>query len=611
MTPALSRLTTRNLQTLVPSGFTASWKARLPSLWRKAISFGGYAAGCAIVALLLWQVGTILFGSGRYGSAGFETVTVISLPPYPGETSNASAAADTPPTSALAAAHEFQPVESIEAAVPEISSTDPAPIPALGTPERPTAPAALALDDATMPIAVAAVLRDTARAEPTPTLGAPTQSSDPSAIASDDAASQIPASPAVDGLEWDSEPSQLAAISETWLETRDQATADPMPYAGPIPGPAPLPAMLQPGKLTANPGISPVEPVPAAATPGADTVPVEPEQSTTDLALDAIPDETVPTAVEPAMDAVPIAPPPTTMDAVPVEPEQSTTDLALAGIPAEPVPTAVEPAVDVVPIASPPTSTEPALVENPDLPSQAAAESALDVISVGVAPVALEPTPDIAPAEPTPAAEEPAFDTVWVEPLRPGSETVWDTGPGDSTLTADDRSLAAIAAASDPTAAEQTLDVAAIEPTPTVADPAFDAILNEIAPTAAKQQVDAISGYPTPTTQVAALPTGLAVNRMIMTRGIENKEPIDSSYRFAAADGDVYAFASFRNQNSPTQVTFSWFRDDRLVTSTKLRIGQAASWRTWSRTGVAAGNWRVKITDEAGTVLAESAFTVN
>ena len=97
---------------------------------------------------------------------------------------------------------------------------------------------------------------------------------------------------------------------------------------------------------------------------------------------------------------------------------------------------------------------------------------------------------------------------------------------------------------------------------------------------------------------------------MIITRGIDNKEPIDGGYRFAPSDGEVYAFASFRNLSSPTQVIFTWYRDEQLLTSTKLKIGQAASWRTWSRSRISRGDWRVKITDDAGQVLAESVFTV-
>ena len=113
-----------------------------------------------------------------------------------------------------------------------------------------------------------------------------------------------------------------------------------------------------------------------------------------------------------------------------------------------------------------------------------------------------------------------------------------------------------------------------------------------------------------PAANVAALPGGLAVNRMILTRGIANKEPIDDAVRFAASDGEIYTFASFRNPGRPTEITFIWYHDNRLVDTTRLTIGKAPSWRTWSKSRVLPGAWRVEITDPSGTLLAKAAFTV-
>ena len=115
---------------------------------------------------------------------------------------------------------------------------------------------------------------------------------------------------------------------------------------------------------------------------------------------------------------------------------------------------------------------------------------------------------------------------------------------------------------------------------------------------------------PPPRVEIAAVDGSVQVNRMIMTRGVENREPIDRANRFLAADGQVVAFASFGNTGPPTKVTFSWYRDDALASSTELKVGTAASWRTWSRSGVARGAWRVEITDQNGTLLSESSFTV-
>ena len=98
---------------------------------------------------------------------------------------------------------------------------------------------------------------------------------------------------------------------------------------------------------------------------------------------------------------------------------------------------------------------------------------------------------------------------------------------------------------------------------------------------------------------------------MILSRGIADKEPIDQSHSFSAADQTVYAFASFRNPGAPTRVTFAWYREGALTDTVTLTIGQAVSWRTWSKSRIQPGTWRVAITDAAGTVLGESSFVVD
>ncbi len=102
----------------------------------------------------------------------------------------------------------------------------------------------------------------------------------------------------------------------------------------------------------------------------------------------------------------------------------------------------------------------------------------------------------------------------------------------------------------------------------------------------------------------------LAVTTLTLTRGIVDKEPIDATDWFSASDGEVYAFVRIKNPGGPTQITFSWYHGDRLQASVELNVGQSLSWRTWSKSRIRPGNWRVQVADDSGRILAESSFTV-
>ena len=66
---------------------------------------------------------------------------------------------------------------------------------------------------------------------------------------------------------------------------------------------------------------------------------------------------------------------------------------------------------------------------------------------------------------------------------------------------------------------------------------------------------------------------------------------------------------------SPTTIQHRWYRDNRLHQSVDLRVQASPSlgFRTYSRNvmnGDSAGNWRVELRSEAGTLLHEERFTV-
>ena len=62
-------------------------------------------------------------------------------------------------------------------------------------------------------------------------------------------------------------------------------------------------------------------------------------------------------------------------------------------------------------------------------------------------------------------------------------------------------------------------------------------------------------------------------------------------------------------QTTPTTIKHVWYVGDQKVFEKALDI-KYPSTRTWSAKSVKAGNWRVDVTDDTGTVLASVSFTV-
>ena len=120
----------------------------------------------------------------------------------------------------------------------------------------------------------------------------------------------------------------------------------------------------------------------------------------------------------------------------------------------------------------------------------------------------------------------------------------------------------------------------------------------------------ALLAVPFLTAQPAVAQSSIVIRDFVLTHGIYEREPVGTTETFASADGRGYAFARIANDGSPTQISFVWYYGEEMHASIDMNIGTSSGWRTWSSVNLKPGNWRVKLQDASGAVIAERMFMV-
>ena len=103
---------------------------------------------------------------------------------------------------------------------------------------------------------------------------------------------------------------------------------------------------------------------------------------------------------------------------------------------------------------------------------------------------------------------------------------------------------------------------------------------------------------------------GIVIKDFVLTRAIEQREPIDMVEDFTLGDEKGYAFFRVFNEGPPTRMTAVWMYEGQVHAKVHLNVGTAEGWRTWSSANLKPGGWRVQLRDASGTVLAERGFAV-
>jgi hypothetical protein len=107
---------------------------------------------------------------------------------------------------------------------------------------------------------------------------------------------------------------------------------------------------------------------------------------------------------------------------------------------------------------------------------------------------------------------------------------------------------------------------------------------------------------------------GFRVKRLVLTRGIENKEPIDTS-AFKPDGSPVYAFVELENAAASDETIEIVFEHEsgQKVGFVKLDVPKEHErWRTWGRTRQIkkSGAWAAVVLSASGEELMRQAFTV-
>ncbi|WP_437963079.1 DUF2914 domain-containing protein [Sorangium sp. So ce260] len=113
----------------------------------------------------------------------------------------------------------------------------------------------------------------------------------------------------------------------------------------------------------------------------------------------------------------------------------------------------------------------------------------------------------------------------------------------------------------------------------------------------------------------AAAAPELQVVRLVLSKGIAGREPLEPATSFASAEIDrIYAFVELSNKErtaSEIRVVFTP-PDGSAPLRIPLAVGAERRFRTWAATrkARAAGLWSVTVSDAAGRELARATFTI-
>jgi|Deesub1362A_J573_1020465.scaffolds.fasta_scaffold00038_8 hypothetical protein len=102
------------------------------------------------------------------------------------------------------------------------------------------------------------------------------------------------------------------------------------------------------------------------------------------------------------------------------------------------------------------------------------------------------------------------------------------------------------------------------------------------------------------------------VHRLVITSGIQAREPVDALEEVAADTERLYCFLEARDIKEDTTVVFLWLHEGKQMARVELPLKKGYRWRTYSskRLGGLKGQWEVLLQDAQGRELAKALFRV-
>ena len=166
------------------------------------------------------------------------------------------------------------------------------------------------------------------------------------------------------------------------------------------------------------------------------------------------------------------------------------------------------------------------------------------------------------------------------------------TAPAPAPVTCAPQTTTAVAPA--PTMTAASAAPAAVQPAPTVAS--TTPVASSVAPPARRA-------------------TDLHVERLVVARGVEGREPQGTDTVFSTDDKRVFAFLEVDNpERAPGQLEVQFVAPDgKAQPPIDVAVGESSRWRTWAftRRAKTPGTWKALVRDERGHVVASTEFDVH
>jgi hypothetical protein len=105
---------------------------------------------------------------------------------------------------------------------------------------------------------------------------------------------------------------------------------------------------------------------------------------------------------------------------------------------------------------------------------------------------------------------------------------------------------------------------------------------------------------------------GFVISRMVISRTIAEREPVNVGDYFSSATERVYCFLEAKDIKEDTMISFVWFWSNQEMTRVRLPLQKGHRWRTYSSKNLRGlkGNWKVELQDASGKIYHSISFIV-
>lgn len=104
----------------------------------------------------------------------------------------------------------------------------------------------------------------------------------------------------------------------------------------------------------------------------------------------------------------------------------------------------------------------------------------------------------------------------------------------------------------------------------------------------------------------------MAIARMVVGTGVDNREPQGVAEKFPAQTEKVYCFFEATDIPQDQELTLKWYAGNNPMGETALAVKQGPKWRTWAYKNLRGikGDWKMEVKTPEGKILKEAQFKV-